>query len=294
MLDKTMVKRGGINSLHKIIRRPQLIEEYGAAPSRKTRIGKRDVYRLRHLENRALIVHLKTVEGLSVKEIADQLHISQKKVEWYLEWALQRTLQTPEEERIMPKVRNPTKKTSSSGATQSVSTSLAVTTPTIGTGIVSTPPSEDPEIQVAAFRLRTNMVPINEIADQLGITPAEAAKAIRIHADALNKSEISETEIARRIQVEQIDAALRSITPMVTGLDPNGTVRPKGVVLEAVDRFVRLLDAKAKLLGLNAPAKIDMEIRLQKIAEAGEYDFETLRAIFEEVVAEYPQLTAGV
>lgn len=261
----------------------------------KRSIYRNQVYRLRHLENRCKIVELRTKHGWSIKQISEELGIPKVKVEWYLEWSLQRVLQLQGTGMAVPR-KTPRPRLKPTATLPTIPGPMApiflpsassVSTPSSSPG-----PSEDPSIQLAAFRMRTSMVPLDEIADALGITPAETAKAIRIHADALNTSEISNTETSRRLQVEQIDRALRALTPMVYGTDEDGIERK--VILEAVDRFVKLLTLKSKLLGLDAPMKIDMEVRLQKIAEGGEYDFDTLRAIFEEVVAEYPQLTAGL
>jgi len=127
--------------------------------------------------------------------------------------------------------------------------------------------------------LRKRALPYDYIADQLGITPEEA-KSLGMQAiRGLGGDEINDIELAKRLQIEQIDAMIAGIYPKAI----NG-------MFEAIDRMVKLLDAKAKLLGLNAATKIDIENRLVIMADQMGADIDELREIAKEVIAGYPRL----
>jgi len=127
--------------------------------------------------------------------------------------------------------------------------------------------------------LRKRALPYDYIADQLGITPEEAKSLGRSAIQGLGGDEINDIELAKRLQIEQIDAMIAGIYPKAI----NG-------MFEAIDRMVKLLDAKAKLLGLNAATKIDIENRLVIMADQMGADIDELREIAKEVIAGYPRL----
>jgi oligoendopeptidase F len=70
---------------------------------------------------------------------------------------------------------------------------------------------------------------------------------------------------------------------MADALGENDLDRP--TVYKAMDRAVALMDMRAKLLGLNAPQKIDLEERLVVISKEYKYDIDELKEIAAEVVA---------
>lgn len=137
--------------------------------------------------------------------------------------------------------------------------------------------------------MRTNAVPVDEIAELLGITESEAAQAIQEQATRLNNSEINTTEVARRVQLEQLDMALRQIMPQVTGKDLDGNDRE--INIDMIDRFLKIMDQKAKLTGIAAPQRVDLSIRLRRIAEeSGEFEYDDLEEILRDVIRDHPQL----
>jgi hypothetical protein len=150
---------------------------------------------------------------------------------------------------------------------------------------------EDRKFQREVFYLRRSSIPISEIADLQDATEIEVERAIALYVQRLNESETNDIEIARRTQVEQIDTAIRALLPYSTGIGEDST--PHKLDFSAIDRLVKLMDAKAKLLGLNVPQRIDIRTRLEVIAEEGEYDLDDLLSIYQEVVKEIPALTAG-
>src|SRR4029079_16794630 len=81
--------------------------------------------------------------------------------------------------------------------------------------------------------------------------------------------------------VEQIDAMIRSAYVMATrteDLPPN---------LDAQDRIIKLLDRKAKLLGLDQVPAQDIRVKLQQLSQEGNYDLEELEDIARVVLARH-------
>lgn len=149
-------------------------------------------------------------------------------------------------------------------------------------------PSDTPEERafiLQAFAFRKRALPIDEIAMLTGRTEAEVRHAVTKRLKELENDELSEASTARRMMLEQLDAMIAAITVASTGRDINGN--PSPVVLEAIDRMCRLLDQKAKLLGLNAPQKIDLSHRIEVLARESGYDVEELRQITADVLQSY-------
>lgn len=237
--------------------------------------------RLQHLQTRAEVVRLRARKGKSTTDIARLLGLTPARVDWYIAWALERTLATPEDKRVKVKLR-PTRKPPMLHVYSPPSPPVVTTVARTGGPL---DPVLDPRFQKRAFFLRTQAVPVDEIAQVLECSEETARKAIYTYSMFLNDSEINDVEISRRLQLEQIDQAIRALMPHTTGVGPDGENVP--VILDATDRFIKLLDAKAKLLGLNAAQKVNIDIRLQEISKEGKYTYEELQEIYQEVEQEY-------
>jgi hypothetical protein len=137
------------------------------------------------------------------------------------------------------------------------------------------------QLQKDAFELRTKAYPYHEIAAVLGCSEQEARNAVKTRLHFLEQDELTETSLAKRLHLEQIDLLLRGV--MADALGENDLDRP--TVYKAMDRAVALMDMRAKLLGLNAPQKIDLEERLVVISKEYKYDIDELKEIAAEVVA---------
>lgn len=253
--------------------RDTLVPFLDDATQEKTRdfkVHREEAARLRHLEVRSTITDMRHKKKMSVMQISKALHMSRKKVEWYLNWSVERVLELPEDERKISKKKR---------------TTLA------GTVIAGTSKKMhtlDSATQKKAFFMRANAVPVDEIAELLGITEGQAASAIYEYAGQLNRSEINTTEVARRVQIEQLDMAIRSIMPMVSGKNVLG--EDVDINMEVLDKFLKLMDQKAKLTGINAPQRIDITQRLGFIAEQEDMDIEELMAIWQQVAEDFPNL----
>jgi len=157
-------------------------------------------------------------------------------------------------------------------------------------GTVFGPEALDPRAR-QVLDLRKRALPYDVIAEMLGITEDEATDLGRQALRAIKRATVEELDLARQLQVEQLEAMIAAIYTPATGTDLDGT--PQLVSLDAIDRMVKLLDAKAKLLGLNAPTKIDIDARLVVMAEELNADVDELRAIANDVLKGYTPSRAG-
>ncbi len=98
------------------------------------------------------------------------------------------------------------------------------------------------ERQRQALELRKAGVPYAKIAEALGY--AHASGAHKAVASALKKTLQEPADDLRKLELERLDAMLFAIWPSVTkGIQP------------AIDRALRIMERRAKLLGLDAPVK---------------------------------------
>lgn len=143
-------------------------------------------------------------------------------------------------------------------------------------------PPEIVQLRKDCLKLRKAMIPFDQIAELLGVTEREARKAA---AEALSQIEASESlnaDLERRLMIEQIDQMIQAIHPMSTGRLLNDERTP--VVLEAIDRMLRLMDRKANLMGIAHPPAVDIRIRLQQLAAEGGYDIVDLEDMARDVL----------
>lgn len=141
------------------------------------------------------------------------------------------------------------------------------------------PNPDEYQLQKDAFELRTRALPYHEIAALLGCSEADARNAVKRRAHYLEQDELTETALARRLQLDQIDQMVRNVFPRATA-GPSD----RSETYNAINSMVKLLEMKAKLLGLNAPQKVDLESRLIIIAREKKYDIEELKEIAAEVI----------
>lgn len=132
------------------------------------------------------------------------------------------------------------------------------------------------------LHLRKAMRPFSEIAEILGVSEQEARQRTAEAISELETSERLNADLERRLMIEQIDQMIAAIHPMSTGKMLNNERTP--IVLEAIDRTLKLMKQKADLLGLSAPPAVDIRIRLQALADEGGYDIVDLEDIAKDVL----------
>lgn len=146
--------------------------------------------------------------------------------------------------------------------------------------LVQIPPKEVREYRRLCLDLRKQAMPYDEIASVVGITEQEARRFTAEALSFLQDSETTNTELERRLMVEQIDAMIRAGYKLATKKngDPN---------FDAQDRIIKLLDRKAKLLGLDQVPAQDIRVKLQELAAEANYDLRELEDIARHVLARH-------
>jgi hypothetical protein len=104
------------------------------------------------------------------------------------------------------------------------------------------------ERRVQALALRREGATFTEIGEALGINRSAAHKAVSRALDELAQLAEGEVVSLRALELDRLDALQRSIwTQAMDG------------ALPAVDRLLRIMERRAKLLGLDAPVKQQTE-----------------------------------
>lgn len=131
------------------------------------------------------------------------------------------------------------------------------------------PASKAHQADVAArradlIRLRRQAVPFDDDRIlSLGYASPGAARKDLIRALQSNRdAEAAEVSVYRQQENERLDALLNAVWPQATEkrpvFDKEGQWIGEGVDIRAVDTVLRLVDRRAKLLGLDAPAAVEL------------------------------------
>ncbi|MFB7592365.1 hypothetical protein [Streptomyces sp. NPDC056169] len=114
------------------------------------------------------------------------------------------------------------------------------------------------------IRLRRRGIPFDDarILD-LGYSSPGAARKDLVRALETNRDdEAAEVSVYRQQESERLDALLEAVWPQATEkrpvFDKEGQWVGEGVDVRAVDTVLRLIDRRAKLLGLDAPAAVEL------------------------------------
>ena len=241
---------------------------------------------LYHAEMRAEIARLRARQW-GPKAIAAHLGVSRKTVVDYMATSMDRvaeavqsgedpSLPDPATPRIQYRRRGPGAGPHRRGSPKSVPVAPALAPFSTAVALPTT-------VHNRAWELRKRAMPFDEIGRLLGISEKEARDAVRKRLNELDQLELESTDEARTIMVAQIDDMIRAITPDAVGTDLMGNTVP--IVLEAIDRMVKLMDAKAKLLGLNKAAKVDITVRLKEWARDNNFPEDEVMSVAADVIA---------
>ena len=99
-----------------------------------------------------------------------------------------------------------------------------------------------------AVELRKLGFSFQKIADQMGISQSGAHKMVVSALQELNERTVEGAEELRRLELERLDEWLLRIAQEIKN----------GNVLGAIDRGIRIMDRRAKLLGLDAPQRAEI------------------------------------
>jgi hypothetical protein len=103
------------------------------------------------------------------------------------------------------------------------------------------------ERRVQALILRKAGASYRAIAAQLGVSPKQAYCDVTHELDKIYKQASELAEQVRTLELERLDGMLLAISKQVS----NGS-------LGAIDRSLRIMERRAKLLGLDAPSKSEL------------------------------------
>ncbi|QRE81855.1 hypothetical protein F1734_17465 [Rhodococcus ruber] len=95
-----------------------------------------------------------------------------------------------------------------------------------------------------------------EIAEDLGY--ADASGAYRAAKRLLDRTEFEAVEEYRAIEADRLDDAHRTQLEHLTKVKLTGAPEDVSAVAKAVSAIVRISDRRSKLLGLDAPTRVDV------------------------------------
>lgn len=94
------------------------------------------------------------------------------------------------------------------------------------------------------------------IAEKYGVSHQQVANAIRAYLKDLRIIGLQSVIEYRQVQIERIQTAYNALWPNI--------LRGK---VDAINTMIRLMEREAKLLGLDAPTKVDITARVRQAAE---------------------------
>ena len=111
------------------------------------------------------------------------------------------------------------------------------------------------ERQVVFWEMYKEGRSIREIARVNGMSPNTVGKDIKSFISTLREAGLRHVEEYRYVQTERIQSAIEAIWPRVL----EGRT-------DAIGSLVRLLEREARLLGLDAPTKVDITAKIKAMA----------------------------
>ncbi len=138
------------------------------------------------------------------------------------------------------------------------------------------PPAEGTQLR-RALELRAAGRPYHEIADELGICESRAAHYVAEALERLRGEEVRHADVARHLELARLDAMFAAHWDGALA----GNVRETETCLKIMDR-------RAKYLGLDAPVKVDISHRIPELARQYGVTEEELRAELPHVIKGLP------
>jgi hypothetical protein len=114
-----------------------------------------------------------------------------------------------------------------------------------------------PETMLAAQRrarvveLRLDGHPLREIAEEVGISIGRCSQILRRELETINAENRERTETHRNLELARLDAMQHALWARAV---PEGDAEPS---FRAATLIVRIMERRARLLGLDAPARTD-------------------------------------
>jgi hypothetical protein len=129
-----------------------------------------------------------------------------------------------------------------------------------------------------AWTLRLKGKSVRQIAAALGVGVATAHSDLKTVLERTKADNDQAAEDHRSVSIARLDRALDTIEDALEAVDvrtdDNGDIIERGVDhelrLKALDRLLKLEERRAKLLGLDAPVKTEVEASVTNVASPAE------------------------
>jgi len=130
------------------------------------------------------------------------------------------------------------------------------------------------ERRVKSLELRKAGLSYRQIGEQLGVSESQAWLDVKASLRALAKIEQGHARELRQLEVERIDALITALWVRARGRrvqHEDGTIEDVPPEYPALDRVLRLMEARRRLLGLDVqPEDKDHEVIVRVVHEARE------------------------
>lgn len=103
------------------------------------------------------------------------------------------------------------------------------------------------ERQVQALELRKAGWAFHDIGDRLGISTSQAFKDVSAQLKQLAALALDNAEELRQLELERLDMLIKGLEPMARVGNPG-----------AVNSYLRVMERRANLLGMDAPVRQEM------------------------------------
>ena len=123
----------------------------------------------------------------------------------------------------------------------------------------------------ACFDLRKKGYSQTAIGEQLGITQSAVSRCLKRYLEKLRAEILEDAEEVRAMELERLDAML---VPMLRLATEEGDP-------QSVDRALRIMERRAKLLGLDAPTRTEIKAEVTARADYSRLDPLELEAMIE-------------
>jgi hypothetical protein len=128
-----------------------------------------------------------------------------------------------------------------------------------------------------ALQLRIQGMPYHQIAEELDAEEWQVAEWVTRQLQGLRGEEVRNADVARQLHLERLDALMQA--NWMKAMD--GNADSSTIVLRCMER-------SSKLLGLDAPQKVDITHRLRLMAEQEGLDYDELLAEAQSVIKSLP------
>lgn len=126
--------------------------------------------------------------------------------------------------------------------------------------------TDQAELDAEAARLRSRSMGYREIGEQLGVTTSAAHRMVERalaaipteHAEAVRANELRKLDALERAALTVLEARHVTVSNGKLIYDGDEPLLDDAPVLNAIDRLLRVSESRRKLLGLDAPNRVEV------------------------------------